>query len=238
MMAPEWSLPYCPVCGGRVGPKTLDKPKSVAAVKKPDKSRDAALIEYDGENDAVNFEQIRSEAFDELKQASPVSIFTADILTLGLRSTFWMSRRMSSLEGMARRDERHGRRALYLCFVLYTAIIALIALACRELYEAGWNFGFSDLWGRLEESVIPRAAASLFFLLFITKRHILFWAREVIADAIQMENADTIHTKIESFAPSPFPLWFIGVPYLQFHLNEIVRARNLANFKSSKHRPS
>jgi hypothetical protein len=73
---------------------------------------------------------------------------------------------------------------------------------------------------------------------FLIGKHILFWAREVLTDAIQIEDADTIHTKADSFAPSPFLLWFIGVPYLQFHLNEIVRARNLANFKSSKHRPA
>ncbi|MDR1514482.1 MAG: hypothetical protein LBS45_02205 [Synergistaceae bacterium] len=246
VMAPDWSLPYCPVCGGKVGHKILDKPESAAAAdsasKKRDKPQDAKLNEDSGENDAKNSEQLRSEAFDELKQASPVSIFTADILTLGLRSTLWMLRWMGSLEGMARQDERHGRRALYLCFVLYTAVMALIALTCRELYGAGWNnFWSLDFWGlggMFGDSIFPRAAACLFPLFFLMNRHILFWAREVIADAIQMENADTINTKTESFAPSPFLLWFIGVPYLQFHLNEIVRARNLANFKSSKRRPS
>jgi hypothetical protein len=255
VMAPDWSLPYCPMCGGKVGSKKFDKPEKAES----DVSADRADTDEGDENGEQNEERLRSEAFDELRQASPARIFIADLLTLGLRSTFWLSRRMVSLEGMARHGERHGRKALYACFAIYIAIIALIALACRELYTAGWNFSLLEklVFSRIAtgfpgaashphaEVEFPRVAvgllgvaAGLLVILFLMNRHILFWAREVIMDAIQRENADTIHTKAESFAPSPFLLWFIGVPYLQSHLNEIVRARNLANFKSSKRRPS
>lgn len=240
-MAPDWSLGYCPICGGKVGPNPSDSedaPLSAPGALKRGKQADAAKPEASNdEGEGENPEQRRSEAFDELRQASPVGIFAADVLTLGLRSTLWMSRWMGSLERMARQDERHGRGALYLCFALYVASLALASLACRELYyAAGWGFGLSDISASLLESILPRAAAGFFLVFFIMNRHTLFWAKEVITDAIQTEDADTIHTKAGSFASSPFLLWFIGVPYMQFHLNEIVRARNLADFKSSKHR--
>lgn len=240
-MAPDWSLGYCPMCGGKVGPKPADSedespPRPDA--EKRDKPADMAKPEA-GEGEGVNPEQRRSEAFDELRQASPLSIFIADALTLGLKSTLWMSRWMGSLERMARQDERHGRGALYVCFALYITSVALTAFVCRELYNAaGWDLGFFGILASPREPILPGAAAGFFLTFFLVNRHMLFWAKEVITDAIQMEDADTIRTKTSAFAPSPFLLWFIGVPYLQFHLNEIVRARNLANFKSSKHRPS
>jgi hypothetical protein len=227
VMAPGWSLPYCPMCGGKIGPKNFDKPE------KNEMDAPAESANPDGDKEeGNNADRFRAEAFDDLRQASPAGIFIADLLTFGLRSTFRLSRWMGSLECMARQDERHGRMVLYACFIVYIAIIALMAFACREIYSAsaGWDF---SLLGKL---IFPRVAAGLFIILFLMNRHILFWAREVIADAIQRENSDTINTKAESFAPSPFLLWFIGVPYLQSHLNEIVRARNLANFKASKRR--
>ena len=227
VMAPDWSLPYCPMCGGKIGPKNYDRPE------KPDigAENDKAASNGDGGNGGKNAERLRSEAFDDLRQASPASIFIADILTLGLRSAFWLSRRMGALEGMARQDRRYGRMILYACFFIYIAVIALAVLTCLELRSGGWNYSIL-----LDKPVFPLGAAGLLVALFLMNRHVLFWAKEVITDAIQTENADTISTKAESFAPSPFLLWFLGIPYLQSHLNEIVRARNLANFKSSKRR--
>jgi succinate dehydrogenase hydrophobic anchor subunit len=231
------------MCGGKVGPKPADSedesPPGLDAEKR-EKPADMENPEAgSGYGEGANPEQRQSEAFDELRQASPLNIFITDALTLGLKSTLWMSRWMGSLERMARQDERHGRGALYVCFALYITSVALTAFVCRELYYmAGWDLGHFSVLALLSESILPSAAAGFFLTFFLVNRHMLFWAKEVITDAIQMEDADTIHTKASAFSPSPFLLWFIGVPYLQFHLNEIVRARNLANFKSSKHRPS
>jgi hypothetical protein len=225
------------MCGGRLAVLAGDKPKKDEPAtggvshKRWDKQLDKSKPR-EGEDGEKLTLKTRSEAFDTLKQASPLSIFVADILTLGLRSILWLWGRMPSLEDMARRDENPRKSALFLCFAAYTALLALITIACRELYLAGWDFS------TIGRSIFPRAALGALIILFLASRHNLFWTREVIADAIQREDADTIHTKAEFFAPSPFLLWFIGVPYLQFHLNEILRARNLANFKSSKRRPS
>jgi hypothetical protein len=225
------------MCGGQLAALAEDMPKKDepatggATHKIWEKQLDKSKPHEEEDEEKLTL-KIRAEAFDTLKQASPFSIFVTDILTLGLRSVLWLLERMPSLEDMARCNEHPRRSALFLCFVSYAAFLMLVALTCRELYLAEWNFPL------LARSIFPRVALITVIIPFLASRHSLFWAREVIADAIQGEDADTIHTKVESFAPSPFLLWFIGVPYLQFHLNEILRARNLANFKSSKRRPS
>jgi hypothetical protein len=235
VIAPDWTLSYCPMCGGNIGPATGDRHKKTRNTsgkpnkpkqKKPEKLRVRTKLNDESRPAAL----IRSEAFDTLRQTSPAGIFIANILTFGLRSFFWMIRRMPSLKDMAREDEHPRKSALYLCSATYAAVIILVIAACRELYLLDWDISV------LSQSLFPRAALGAALVSFVAGKHMLFWAREVIADAVGKESADTISAKAESFAPSPFMLWFRGVPYLQLYLNDVVRARNLAYFKSSKHR--
>jgi hypothetical protein len=222
------------MCGGKVTSVEKEKPKRAKPVALKARYKRWEKIKKKSKNAEDNFdEQLRSDAFDTLKQASVASIFIVDILTFGLRSAFWMSGRIKPLENMARNGESAGKSALYAWFMGHAAAFVLTFATARELFLSGWDLSI------IAQSAFPRAAAAVcsFVVSFVAAKHLQFWTREVIRDAIEHEKPDTLRTKAGEFATSPFMIWFFGIPYLQFHLNEIVRARNLAYFKYSKKAP-
>jgi hypothetical protein len=261
-MAPGWNMPYCPFCGGAVKPEAPDAKRQYQKEKPIPNKKDRKRWERVRQrlhtvNEEKSAEQVRSEAFDNLRQASPGGLFMLNIITLGLRSIFWLTDRLSSLEDLARPEEYISRATLYIWLVGYiiAAAMAIVSWSVwpssadilSELIEYSAHetmreeMTFNDLflaeWGKIlamPQSIFPIAALCSFSVSFVAGKHVLFWARSVVADAIESDRADVIRTKAAEFAPSPFMLWFIGTPYLQVHLNKIARARNLASFKYSK----
>jgi hypothetical protein len=230
VMAPDWKLSYCPLCGGKVGPvgnkpKSPKPPSEKLKYRRWDRAKRKTSVQEEKQA-----EQIRSEAFDTLRQSAVPALFIINILTLGLRSIFWITRRLDSIKNMTIHGESPGKPAVYMWLCSYLAAFLLVFASYRELLMSEWDFSL------LTKSIFLRAGIFFYAVSFVAGRHILLWAREVITDAIESDKTDLIRTKADAFAPSPLSLWFIGVPYLQLHLNEIARARNLASFKYSKHR--
>jgi len=91
-----------------------------------------------------------------------------------------------------------------------------------------------DIIAYLTESFLVRAAAAMFTMSFVINRHILFWAREVIIDELRTNELDVIRSRALTFAPSPMLIWFVGVPYIQYHINRMIKKKGLSTYKSSR----
>jgi hypothetical protein len=231
VMAPDWTTPYCPMCGGKVAPIEKEKLKPRKPKQPSNKTGYRGWGRVRKKIDAEEgrlLEQARSDAFDTLRQTPAAGIFFSDALTFGLRSLFWAMHRLPTLDKMAMRGEISRRSAIYLWFVAYMTMFLMAFASGRELFLSQWDFM------SLAGSRFPPAGLGAFAVSFVTGRHILFWAREVIMDAVERDRDEAVRLKAGDFAPSLFLLWFLGAAYLQHHLNEILRARNLASFKSSK----
>jgi hypothetical protein len=219
------------MCGGKVAPieKEMLKPRKPKPPSNKPGYRGWGRVrkKFDAEEERV-LEQARSDAFDTLRQTPAAGVFIADVLTLGLRSLFWAMHRLPVLDKMAMRGETYRKSAIYLWFVANMAVFLLVFASGRELFLSQWDF--MTLAG---SRFLPAALGAL-AVSFVTGKHILFWAREVIMDAVERDRDEAIRAKASAFAPSLFLLWFLGTTYLQFHLNEILRARSLASFKNSK----
>jgi hypothetical protein len=219
------------MCGGKVAPiekETARPRKPKSSTGKPKYRRWDRLGRRTDAKEDGQLEQIRSDAFDTLKQESVARLFFANILTFELRSVFWMMHRQPALDAMAMRGEKSRKSAIYIWFMAYVVAFLLALASGRELFMSKMDFI------ALAASRMPQAATAALVVAFVTGRHSLFWAREVIADAIENDRDETVRTKADTFAPSPFLLWFFGTTYLQIYINEITRARSLASFKNSK----
>jgi hypothetical protein len=72
------------------------------------------------------------------------------------------------------------------------------------------------------------AAWSLSFLL---GRYLLYWSREAIIDELLKSRFDAVKSRAAAFAPSPLMIWFFGVPYIQAHINRMIKRKGLKTYK-------
>jgi hypothetical protein len=159
---------------------------------------------------------------------SPALLLIFNALTLGLRSAFWVVNRMSSLQMMAKPEEKNINASIVIWITSFCAHLTLLALTAYN--AATQRLGFEYL----AESRVIRVCAAAYVLSFIVNRFILFWSREVIIDELRTNELDVIRSRALTFAPSPMLIWFIGVPYIQAHINRMIKKKGLNAYKPSK----
>jgi hypothetical protein len=236
---PDWNQKYCPSCGGRIKLKLVNRRKAsqararmpeAAEPKKERKPRRITLSRKLTKQNSYSLFEAREKSVlgPRFRVMSPTFLFIVNLLTLGLRSAFWVVNRMSSLQMMAKLEEKNIKSRIALWIVSFSASITLVAIA-------GFNaatFGLGPDY--FAESRIAHAAAASFALSFLLNRHILYWSREVIIDELRQNELDVIRSRAVTFAPSPMCIWFLGVPYIQAHINRMIKKKGLNAYKPSK----
>ena len=86
----------------------------------------------------------------------------------------------------------------------------------------------------LTESSLIKTGAAVFVASLVINRFILFWSREVIIDELMTNELDVIRSRALTFAPSPMMIWFVGVPYIQAHINRMIKKKGLNAYKPSR----
>ena len=234
---PDWNKRYCPSCSGRLRLRLTKKRNASGGSSRlpeedrpPNKEREPRSVK-------LSRRLVKPGAYSREKSVlgprfhvmSPVAILILNILSLGLRSTIWISNRTRPLFMMARPEEKNINAILLLWTMsFYSYLILLIFIV--------FNIWVNDIGitAYLAESIPARAAAVMFALSFMINRHILYWAREVIIDVLRKNELDVIRSRALSFAPSPMMIWFAGVPYIQYHINRMIKKKGLNTYKPSK----
>jgi len=224
----DWNQRYCPRCGGRIKLKLVkrrnvsqgyprmpggDEPKRERKPVRPDSFGIFAARE-------------KSALTPRFHVLPPGSLLIQNMLSLGLRSAFWVTNRTQALSMMARPEEKNIKPALSLWIASFCAYFALMALAVFNLLAKDKN-----ITAYLTESSLVRAAAAMFAVSFIINRHILYWTREVIIDELRKNESEATRSRALSFAPSPMLIWFVGVPYIQYHINRMIKKKGLNTFR-------
>jgi hypothetical protein len=238
---PDWNRKYCPRCGGRIKLKLVNRRKaSQARSRMPEvdepagkgkKPRRITLSRKLTKQESYGFfaaTREKSVLGPRFRAMSPALLFLLNLLTLGLRSVLWVMGRMSSLQMMAKLEEKNIKSLTALWIASFGASITLSALAGYNAAIRG--LGLDYLIG----SRTAHAAVALFALSFLLNRHVLYWSREVIIDELLKSKLDVIRSRAVTFAPSPLFIWFLGVPYLQAHINRMIKKKGLNAYTPSK----
>jgi hypothetical protein len=69
------------------------------------------------------------------------------------------------------------------------------------------------------------------FISFLFNRYLLYWSREAIIDELLQSRFDAVRSRAVTFAPSPLMIWFVGVPYIQAHINKMIKRKGLKTYK-------
>ena len=235
---PDWNQRYCSSCGGRLKLKLVKK-KNVSQgrsrapgedrPKKERKPRSAKLSRKSLKPDSYSIFAAREKSVlgPRFHVLSPGALFILNMLSMGLRSTFWVMNRTRPLFMMACPEEKNIKLTLSLWITSFCAYFSLLALIVFNISVR--DAGIADY---LAESLTARAMAVMFAISFIINRHILYWAREVIIDELMTNELDFIRSRSLSFAPSPMLIWFAGVPYIQHHINRMIKRKGLNTYKS------
>jgi hypothetical protein len=235
---PDWNQKYCPNCGGRIKLKLVNRRRAsqgrsrmpeAAETKKERQRRITPTRKLMKQNSYSPFEaREKSVLGPRFRVMSPTFLFILNLLTLGLRSAFWVVNRMSSLQMMAKLEEKNIKSRVTLWIVSFSTSITLAAIAGFNATTLGLGPDY------LAESRMVHAAAASFALSFLLNRHILYWSREVIIDELRQNALDVIRSRAVTFAPSPMSIWFLGVPYIQAHINRMIKKKGLNAYKPSK----
>ena len=59
----------------------------------------------------------------------------------------------------------------------------------------------------------------------------MYWSREAIIDELLNSRFDAVKSRAVAFAPSPLMIWFFGVPYIQAHINKMIKRKGLKTYK-------
>jgi hypothetical protein len=159
---------------------------------------------------------------------SPFMLFALNILTLGMRSIFWVNYHLPSLIAMARGDEMLQRGTLGVWFISHAASLAFLG-------SIGWEF-FATAFDVSDLSInwLFRGALASIAVSFLVSRHVLLWMRNVIMDALDKSEHDVVRVRTAGFARSQLLLWFIGAPYIQFHINRMIRKKGLQGYGAAR----
>ena len=237
---PDWNERHCPKCNGRlklqlVKKRRVSQGRSRAPREdKPDKERKPRSIKRAKRSVrpglfgifAVGGKSVLGPRFHVL---SPSALLIMNILSLGLRSTFWIVNRTRPLYMMARPEEKNIIAALSLWLMSFCAYFASLLLVVFTILARD-----TEIAAYLAESLPVRVAAAAFGISFIINRHILYWTREVIIDELRTSELDFIRSRALTFTPSPMLIWFVGVPYLQYHINRMIKKKGLNTYKPSR----
>ena len=159
---------------------------------------------------------------------SPWLLFTLNVLTLGLRSAFWLVNRMRSLTMMAKIEEKNIKKSVTVWIAAFCVHFTLMTIAAFHVIEHGVRTDY------LTESSLIKTGAAVFVASLVINRFILFWSREVIIDELMTNELDVIRSRALTFAPSPMMIWFVGVPYIQAHINRMIKKKGLNAYKPSR----
>jgi hypothetical protein len=236
---PDWNKKYCPSCGGRVKLKLVKKRHNsqghsrIPETTEPNREKKSRpfplsrkLIKQDTRGIFVPRE--KSVLGPRFQVMSPALLFALNIFTFGVRSAFWLVNRMPSLLMMAKMEEKNIKSEITLWSASFCASFTLSALSVFNVakYDLGLYY--------LTESSMARAAVSLFVLAFLLNRHMLYWSREVIIDELLKNELDFIRSRAVMFAPSALLIWFLGIPYIQIHINRMIKKKGLNAYKPSR----
>ena len=237
---PDWNQRYCPSCGGRLKLKLVKK-RNVSQGRsrapneyRPSKERKPRPIKLSRKlvkPDSYSIFAAREKSVlgPRFHVMSPSALLILNMLSLGLRSTFWVMNRTRSLFMMARPEEKNIKTTLSLWITSFCAYFILLMLTAFNI-----SVNDAEITAYLAESLPVRVTAAMFVISFITNRHILYWAREIIIDELQTNELDFISSRALSFAPSPMLIWFAGVPYIQYHINRMIKKKGLNTYKPSR----
>lgn len=231
----DWNQRSCPFCGGRIKLRLVRKrprkqPKVIDTEKKEARETPIRVTRrLPSRNSAGIFTGVsRSILGPRFVYMHPLLFFIMNVLTLGCRSVFWVFYNMPSLNMMVKHEERVTKTAVYLWLTSYVLAISFLAVAGAEF--AASDFDIAVLLG----SLFPRCAALSMSVSLLTDKYLQYWMRAVIIDRLQSHEMEMISTKATTFAPSPLLIWFLGFPYIQLHINRMIKKKGLLSYTWSK----
>jgi hypothetical protein len=235
---PDWNQRYCPNCGGRIKLKLVKKRNAsqgrsrMPEEEEPRKERKPRTIKLSRklakpDTHSIFSAREKSVLGPRFLVMSPVLLFILNILSLGLRSTLWVVNRKPSLLMMAKTEEKNIKSVSSLWMTLFITHFALSAIIIFRIVSYGPDIQY------LTGSYLVRAAAAAFALSFIMNRFMLYWSREVIIDELLQNELDVIRSRAITFAPSPLMIWFVGIPYIQYHINRMIKKKGLNAYTPS-----
>jgi hypothetical protein len=125
----------------------------------------------------------------------------------------------------AKPEEKNIKFPVILWLASYFASFALIAAGAFEF--AVWR---ANPVGMLQSRVFQGMAAA-WSLSFLLNRYLLYWSREAIIDELLRSRFDTVRSRAAAFAPSSLMIWFFGIPYIQAHINRMIKKKGLKSYK-------
>ncbi|MDR3330997.1 MAG: hypothetical protein LBT08_00070 [Synergistaceae bacterium] len=220
VMPPGWSQIQCPVCGGRVRLNIKQK-KPAKVLKRSIKGsvRDHPLAPVAAQSSALG---------PRFLTMSPMLLFILNILTLGLRSVFWVNYHLPSLIAMARGTEMLKRSTLSIWLTARASFLTFLGAMAWEFLASAFDTSAPTL------SWLLRGAAVALIISLLIDRYVLFWVRNVIMDTLEKSDHDVVKVRTVGFAQSPLMLWFIGVPYIQFHINRMIKKKGLQSYGAAR----
>jgi hypothetical protein len=214
-----WNQKECPICGGRV--RVNIRQKKPARVKRSIKNwtHDQPLAPTAPQSSVLG---------PRFPFMSPFLLLVLDVLTLGLRTIFWVYYHLPALISMTRGHEMVHRSTLGIWFFSHAAFLMFLG-------AAGWEFMSTafDLSSFSGERLLLCAAAA-FAVSHLVGRHVLFWVKNVIMDTLDKSEHDVVRVRMTGFAGSELLLWFVGAPYIQFHINRMIKKKGLQSFGEAR----
>jgi hypothetical protein len=103
----------------------------------------------------------------------------------------------------------------------------VLALTSAFKFFTVWRL---NLTAALESRFFIGMAAAL-FISFLLDRYLLYWSREAIIDELLKSGFDAVRSRALAFAPSPLMIWLFGAPYIQSHINRMIKKKGLNSYK-------
>jgi hypothetical protein len=126
---------------------------------------------------------------------------------------------------MAKPEEKNIKFPVLLWLVSYFTSLALTAAGAFKF--AVW----SSEPAVIAQSRVFQGMIAAWSLSFLLGRYLLYWSREAIIDELLKSRFDAVKSRAATFAPSPLMIWFFGVPYIQSHINRMIKRKGLKTYK-------
>ena len=161
---------------------------------------------------------------------SPFLLLIFNVLSLGLCSTFFTWHYLYVLNLRVREEERLKASTVYAWLFSYIAALATAGWAGLDYAETREGVAY------LISSYKPALCALYGLFCVVLNRHLLWWAREAFVEAIYEEREQKTRVRPEVFASSYIWLWYLGLPYLQLHINRAIGKGRLQSQQSRRRR--
>ena len=161
---------------------------------------------------------------------SPFLLLILNMLFVGLCSTFFTWHYLYVLNLRVREEERLKASTVYIWLFSYIAALATAGWAGLEYAETRTGISY------LLTSYKPVLCVLYWLFSIALNRHLLWWAREAFVETIYEEREQKTRVRPEVFASSYFWLWYLGLPYLQFHINRAIGKGRLRSQQSRQRR--